>query len=102
MMTKDCLRDDDGQCGCAGMRYTFDQNQKPSFMKLVENIGNADRTVRLTVSAVIVFLFAAGLIGGPLAAALLSLSAILVLTALVGFCPLYELLGIASRKRRAS
>ena len=99
-MTKDCVRNDDGQCGCAGMRYTFDQNQKSSYMKLIENIGDADRIVRLTISAVIVFLFAADLIGGALAAALLSLSAILVLTALVGFCPLYKLLGIASRKGR--
>lgn len=69
-------------------------------MRLIENIGNADRTIRLTVSAVIVLLFATDLIAGPLAAALLSLSAILVLTALVGFCPLYRVLGIASRKRR--
>lgn len=69
-------------------------------MRLIENIGNADRTIRLTISAVIVFLFAADLIGGPLAAALLSLSAILVLTALAGFCPLYKLSGISTRKRR--
>lgn len=70
-------------------------------MRFIENIGNADRTIRLAISAAIVFLFAADLIGGSLAAALLSLSAILVLTALAGFCPLYKLLGIASRERKA-
>lgn len=70
-------------------------------MKLVENMGTADRTIRLTIFAVIVFLFAAGLIGGSLAAVLLSISAVLALTAFVGFCPLYKLLGITSRKRKA-
>jgi len=71
-------------------------------MRFIENIGNADRAIRLTVAAVIVSLYAGDLIGGPLAAALLSLSLILVVTALAGFCPLYRLLGIASRKRRES
>ena len=69
-------------------------------MRLVENIGTADKIIRLGISVVIVFLFAADVIGGPLAAALLSMSAILVLTALAGFCPLYKALGIASRKGR--
>lgn len=69
-------------------------------MKLVENLGAADKAVRVIVAAVIVFLFLMDLIGGPLAAGLLALSAILVLTALVGFCPLYKIFGIASRRKR--
>lgn len=68
-------------------------------MKLVENLGAADKAVRVIVAAVIVFLFLMDLIGGPLAAGLLALSAILVLTALVGFCPLYKIFGIASRRK---
>ena len=69
-------------------------------MRLTENLGAADKAVRVIVSAVIVFLFLMDLIGGPLAAGLLALSAILVLTALVGFCPLYKMFGIASRRKR--
>lgn len=33
--------------------------QNPIIMKLGENIGNTDRTIRILISAVIVFLFAA-------------------------------------------
>jgi len=67
-------------------------------MKLVENLGAADKAIRLVVSAVIVILFVMDLIGGPLAAGLLSLSAILTLEALVGFCLLYKVFGIDSRR----
>lgn len=70
-------------------------------MKLVENLGTTDKVIRLVISAAIVILFVADLIGGPLAAGLLSLSAILAFTALVGFCPLYKVFGIDSRKRRS-
>lgn len=69
-------------------------------MKLDENLGAADKAIRVIVSAVIVILFLMDVIGGPLAAGLLALSAILVLTALVGFCPLYKMFGIASRRKR--
>lgn len=68
-------------------------------MKLIENLGTADKVIRLIISAVIIILFVTDLIGGPLAAGLLSLSAILVLTALFGFCPLHKVFGIDSRKR---
>lgn len=68
-------------------------------MKLVENVGSADRAIRLAISAVIVILFISDLIESQLAAVLLSLSAILTLEALVGFCPLYKVFGIDTRKR---
>ena len=70
-------------------------------MKLIENLGTADKVTRLVISAIIVLLFVMDLIGGPLAAGLLSLSAVLVLTALFGFCPLYKVFGIDSRKKRS-
>lgn len=70
-------------------------------MKLTGNLAAADSIVRLVISVVIVILFLTGLIGGPLAAGLLSLAAVLVLTALVGFCPLYKILGADSRKHRS-
>lgn len=69
-------------------------------MKLVENLGDVDRTIRVLISAVIVFLFAAGFIGGVLVIGLMTFGAILTVTALVGFCPLYAFLGLGSRKKR--
>ena len=70
-------------------------------MKLVKNLGMADKAVRIVISAIVLTLFVRDLIGGPLAAVLLSLSAILTFEALLGFCPLYEVFGIDSRKRRS-
>ena len=46
-------------------------------MKLVENLGNTDKVIRILISAVIVFLFATEFIGGLLAAGLLAFGAIL-------------------------
>jgi hypothetical protein len=70
-------------------------------MKLIGNIATADRITRLVIAAVMVTLFVTDVIGGPLAAGLLSLSAVLTLTAVVGFCPLYKLFGIDNRKGRS-
>lgn len=67
-------------------------------MKRIKNVGTADRILRVVISAVIVSLVVTKVIGGPLAAALLALSAILAVTALVGFCPLYNFLGMGSRE----
>ena len=68
-------------------------------MKLIKNVGTADRIMRVVMSAVIVSLIVTKVIGGPLAAALLALSAILAVTALVSFCPFYNLFGIGSREK---
>lgn len=58
------------------------------------NLGNADKIVRLIFSVVVIVLFLSGVIGGPLAAALLVLAFVLVLTVVFSFCPFYRALGI--------
>lgn len=80
--------------------YIYIVMQNLIVMKLVNNIGNTDRTIRILISALIVFLFAAEFINGVLAITLLALGAILVVTALVGFCPLYGLFGVGSQRKR--
>jgi hypothetical protein len=58
-------------------------------MKLEKNMGTVDRIIRLAVAAVIAILYFTGLISGVLAIVLGIVAAILVLTSIVSFCPLY-------------
>lgn len=53
-----------------------------------------DRVLRIGVAVAVLALYFAGVISGTVALVLLALSAIFVLTSLVGFCPLYLPLGI--------
>jgi hypothetical protein len=58
------------------------------------NMGLADKIIRLIISAVIIALYATGIVHGTLAIVLLIIAAIFVLTSLIGICPLYIPLGI--------
>ena len=71
-------------------------------MKLDKNLGTVDKVIRLLVSAVILLLFALGLIDGPLAAGLIALAVVLTITALFSFCPLYLVLGIKQKRNGIS
>lgn len=62
------------------------------------NMGGMDRVVRLIIALVVVALYYFGVISGTLAAVLLVLAGIFVLTSLVSFCPLYTLFGINTCK----
>lgn len=61
-------------------------------MKL--NMGNIDRTIRISIAIVISVLFFTNIISGTIAIILLILAGIFVLTSFIGFCPVYTLLGI--------
>jgi len=68
-------------------------------MKL--NMGTADRVIRLSIVALIAILFFAGQISG-LAAIILGLVAVIfAATSFFGFCPIYAVLGLSSRKKEA-
>jgi hypothetical protein len=70
-------------------------------MKLVKNLGTADKVIRLLVSAVILLLFALGLISGPLAGGLIALAVVLTITSFFSFCPLYQVFGIKQNRDKA-
>ena len=59
-----------------------------------KNMGTADRIIRITAAIVIAVLYFTGTVIGALGIVLLVLSGILVLTSLIGLCPLYSLLGM--------
>lgn len=67
-------------------------------MNKEKNMAVADRTIRTLLAAVVVALWATGAIGGTLALILGIVAAIFLITSLVGWCPLYTLLGVATRR----
>ncbi len=57
------------------------------------NMGSADRVIRLILAAVFAYLYFASVVTGTLATVLLIFGVIFLLTGLVGVCPLYSLAG---------
>lgn len=58
-----------------------------------KNMGTTDRIFRIIIAAAIGFLYYNKTITGAFGIILLVLAGIFVLTSLVGFCPLYTLMG---------
>lgn len=61
-----------------------------------KNMGSADKVVRLILAAVFAALYFTGNVTGALGYGLLTLGIIFVLTSLVGFCPIYALVGLST------
>ena len=64
-----------------------------------KNIGTIDKVIRILIAVVVVALYFSNVISGTLAIILLVLSAILVVTSLISFCPLYWPFGLSSSKK---
>lgn len=60
------------------------------------NMGSADKIIRILIAIVIVYLYLSGVIAGTLGIVLLVVSGVFVLTSLVSFCPIYTLFGIST------
>jgi hypothetical protein len=65
-----------------------------------KNVGSIDKVVRILMAVVVIVLFFANVISGTLAVILLVLSAILILTSLISFCPIYWPFGISTDKKK--
>jgi len=59
-----------------------------------KNVGNVDRVIRILLALAVVILALTNVITGTTAIVLLVLSAILLITGFISFCPLYWPLGI--------
>lgn len=59
-----------------------------------KNIGIVDKAIRILIAFVIVGFYVANIVNGVFAIVLLVLAVVLLLTALIRFCPLYWLFGI--------
>jgi hypothetical protein len=64
-----------------------------------KNMGTVDKVIRILVAVVVVILYFTNVISGTLAIILLALSAIFVVTSILGICPLYMPLGISTKKK---
>ena len=64
-----------------------------------KNIGTIDKVIRLLLVAVVVVLFMAHLISGIVALVAGGLAVVLLLTSLVGVCPLYMPFGISTIRK---
>jgi hypothetical protein len=65
------------------------------------NMGSLDRIIRILLAAVMSVLYFTSSVTGILGIVLFAVSGIFVITGLVGFCPLYTLVGFntcASKK----
>jgi hypothetical protein len=60
------------------------------------NEGTIDRVLRIVLGVALLYLGWGGVVGGGLGVALGVLGFVPLLTGLVGWCPLYALLGIAT------
>lgn len=60
------------------------------------NVGNIDRIVRILLALVFGYLYFTGAVTGLVGTVLLVLGGIFVLTALVGTCPIYSVLGMST------
>jgi len=62
------------------------------------NVGNTDKSIRIAVALLVGLLVYFQVVTGTVATIALATSAVLVLTSLVGFCPLYRIIGINTCK----
>ena len=63
-----------------------------------KNMSNVDRVVRFIVAVVVALLYATGVLSGWAAIVLGIIALVLLVTAVVGVCPLYALLGITTKR----
>ncbi len=66
-----------------------------------KNMGTADRVIRIIIVLIIAALYFTHVISGTLALVLEVIAVIFLLTSLVGWCGVYALLGLSTRKDQA-
>ncbi len=64
-----------------------------------KNMGKTDRIIRLILGVLFAVLYFTGTVTGTLGIILLILAAIMLVTSLIGFCPLYTLLKLNTLKK---
>lgn len=61
------------------------------------NMGNTDKIVRTIIAALFAILYFTGVLKGTPGMILLVLAVILLLTSIIGYCPLYSLFGFSTK-----
>lgn len=68
-------------------------------MKFKKNMGTLDRSIRLSLAAVVAVLYFNGNLSGLVAVILGIFAVIFVITSFFSFCPLYLPFGLSTRKQ---
>lgn len=63
-------------------------------MKLTRNEGTPDRLIRVVLAVALGAALVAGAVAAPLAYVIAVVAALLLVTGVAGFCPLYAVLGL--------
>jgi hypothetical protein len=71
-------------------------------LKDYSNLATWDRTLRILLGLAMLLLGCSGLVGGLWAIALVVFAWVPLLTGAVGWCPVYAMLGISTRKSSSS
>lgn len=64
------------------------------------NMNAADRIIRILIAGLIIGLYFAQVISGTLAIIGLVISGIFILTGFISFCPLYQLFGLSTLRKK--
>lgn len=64
-----------------------------------KNLGSTDQIVRVVIAIIIAILYFTHVISGTMAVVLGALAIIFVLTAAIGFCPIYWPFNISTRQK---
>lgn len=65
------------------------------------NVGITDKAIRIILALFFITLYLTHVVTGTWGIALLVIAAILAVTSFVGFCPIYSIFGIDSRRLKA-
>lgn len=74
------------------------QQLKIKYSIMKKNMSNLDKGVRVIIAVVVALLYYFNVVEGTLAYVLMAVAAILLVTSLINFCPLYRVLGVNTCK----
>jgi len=63
------------------------------------NMGALDRILRIIIAVVFGILYFAKVVTGTIGIILLVIAIIFLLTSLVGYCPLYSIIGVSTKRK---
>lgn len=66
------------------------------------NMGSIDRMIRILIAVTVGVAYFTGQISGTFGTVAMIIAIVFVLTAFLGFCPLYKPFGISTRKKAAA
>lgn len=65
-----------------------------------KNVGSIDKVIRILMALLVITLYFTQVISGTMAVILLIVSAILIITSVISFCPIYWPFGISTNKKK--